>query len=309
MPVAQADMQVVYSRLEKRIFNKRTVAVGLCNTRHQGELDAGNLTVKIPARDIDVNITDYVDGADWKTATDDVGIDYQDWTPPRKRQARVKINWEEANLVPLDLVQSAAEEYGRAHAEETDDYILNDVIRANVVSARTQKLGTGANYIKPDGDAEGTGANLVWTALRRIRLLAANANVATPVADSPSELWAVMKPYMWDALEEFLRASGNADSIAYEVIRNGMVARLMGMFDIIQSNTLEQETVGGKAHGIVLAGTNVATTYATRAGTNQVFNPDNNPFGPYWLLNRLRRYGAVIENDVPLFKIQVQAEA
>ena len=82
----------------------------------------------------------------------------------------------------------------------------------------------------------------VWKMLRRIKLGAANANIATPVAESQSDLWAVMKPHLWDALEEFLRASGNSDAIAYQVIRNGMVARLLGVIDILQSNHLDDET-------------------------------------------------------------------
>lgn len=311
MAVTDSELEVVYSRLELRAFYARTIAVGLCNTRHQAEFDAGAFTVKIPKNQTVITERDYTDGDNWHATSDDVDIDYDDWTPTVSKQARIKIPWKAANLVPLDMVEQAADRYSRTHAENVDKYILNDIIVPGVPAANTKVYGDATHFIAPDGEV--TGGNetqaLIWQLLRQFKLMAAIANVSTPTADSPSDLWAVMGPHLWDPLEEYLRASGNSDAISYEVIRNGMVARLLGILDIIQTNHLDAETVATKAHSPVICGINAATSWATRPGVTQTFSPAENQAGPYWQLNRWRQYGAVVENPVPLFKAQVRQEA
>ena len=91
MPVEASELEVVYSRLEKRSWRARNIAVGLCNTRHQGDFDSGASTVKIPVNDTTVALSDYVDGSDWTSTVDDVDISYIDWnrlTSPSKRVSR-----------------------------------------------------------------------------------------------------------------------------------------------------------------------------------------------------------------------------
>lgn len=308
MAISAAEMVTVFARLAQRELNAATIFRGLCNTNYQSYFDAGALTAKIPQIDTVVATSDYVEGADW-AAPGDADIGYVDFTPNVRKQASEKLDWDENALVPVDMVTGTARKIARKLAEDIDDNVVT-IIAAGPKGGSVVRKGAAANYVAVDGTIAGTGGELVYMTLRQLRLLASTGNVISSASeDGPGAVWCAMSPQLFNALEEYLRASGNSDQIAYEIIRNGMIGRFGGNVDIILSNRIPTETVSGKAHQVMLMGSNDGTTFAEREPTIQVITPSVNQAGPYYRFNVVRRFGALVQNPAFLFKGQIQAEA
>ena len=308
MAIDASEMIEVYARLATREVNARTIFMGLCNTNYQGIFDSGALTTRIPQLTTDVASSDYVEGADW-ASPGDADINYVDFTPNVRKQASEKIDWDEEENVPIDVVAGTARKIGRKFAEDIDDHVVS-VMLAGTPNANTRRKGATANYVGVDGSIAGSGGEQVYLTLRELRLRASVTNViSTASEDGVSAIWCAMSPQLFNALEEYLRASGNSDQIAYEVIRNGMAGRFGGNVDIVLSNRIPTATVSAKVHQQMVMGSADGTTYANRATNRQLWTPDTNPSGPYYRVNEVRRFGAVVQNGTFLFKGQIQAEA
>ena len=159
---------------------------------------------------------------------------------------------------------------------------------------------------------EATAGNIgkdIWQALSRVIIQAAASNVGTPAAAAPSNLWMTTPVVVWETVMEWLRVNGGSDQVATLAIRNGMIARVKGMLDVILTNANAKTAISNKDYHVMLLGTNVATTYADRPSVFQMLTPATNQAGPRYQINQLRRYGAYVENDTPLQAIVVRAEA
>ena len=170
---------------------------------------------------------------------------------------------------------------------------------AGLIAANVANLGTSANFIPTTGVASVAAARpFVWTALWQLWLRAQATNIATPAGEGgTSNLWCVMPPYLFYALEEYLRASGNSDAVASNVISSGGPSRFLGLFDIYISNQDMTESRSSKDHGIILAGTTDATTWAEKPSVVQPLAPSENQTGPFWRLNVMRETGVLVENS------------
>ena len=314
MAITNAELQIIYSRFWQQEFFSTLVYPGLCNRRHQEEITAGR-TVKIPFSETGIALQDYTDGSDWSTTQDDVDIDYVDFTPAQKKENTVKIPLDPAEQLSVSVIEDASTEQGEAFAKAINSRIY-EVMYAGVSTSSPDKrheVGTAANYLADSGAlTEATAGNIgegIWEALNFMLIQAARDKVATPAARAPSNLWMTMPPVVWFTLAEWLRKNGGSDQVAFEVIRTGMVARIGGIIDIILSNENAKKTVSNKEHHVCIAGTNVACTFADRPTVFQFWTPSTNQSGPYYQINQLRRYDALIENATPLQALTVRSEA
>lgn len=297
MAVTAAELQVVYAGLLQREINKANIFVPFCNRRWEAQVQ-GNRTVKIPKSETAIALQTYTHGNDWSSTRDDVDIDYTDFTPNRARQNTVDIPYNVARELPVDLVVDAAQKQGRAYANDQDT-VAYAAMYAGLVAANVANLGTSANFIPTTGVASVAAARpFVWTALWQLWLRAQATNIATPAGEGgTSNLWCVMPPYLFYALEEYLRASGNSDAVASNVIASGGPSRFLGLFDIYISNQDMTESRSSKDHGIILAGTTDATTWAEKPSVVQPLAPGVNQTGPFWRLNVMRETGVLVENS------------
>ena len=309
MAVTAAELEIIYGSMLQAETNKANVFVQLCNRTHEAEVQS-NRTKKIPKSDTTAALQAYTHGASWTTTIQDVDISYVDFTPDTAKDDRHKIPYNVGNDLPVDLVVDAAQKQGRAYADDWDDGVY-DIMYAGLSAANISDLGATADFIPVTGVPSSTAAaKLVWQALWQIWLRAQATNIARPAGEGGvSDLWAVMPPYLYYSLAEYLRESGNSDAISTAVIRNGAVGRLLGLFDIILSNQDMTESRSSKDHGIILAGTSAATTFAEKPGVVQVLTPQINQDGPYWLLNIMREYGALVENNKFLIARAIRQEA
>ena len=308
MAVTQAELTQVYSREFVKKFNRSNVARSLVNERHQAELQT-NKKVEIPVDDTGVALAAYVHGSDWSSTRDDVDVSYVTLEAIEQKQNSIDIPLDVARELAVDVVANAARRQAITVAEAVDTYIFK-TMSVGILAANQSVLGTDSVYVKPDMTPVGTGsAKLPYDALRAIWLAAAKANVATPAADEPSQLWAVMNPYMLGVLMEWLRENGNSELISTLVLRNGQIGRFMGVMDLLISNAVPTKTTSSDVAGSIIVGTNDAVTYGSHPLLSQFFTPDDHSAGPFYRMNILAEYGAVVENTSALFARRIRQAA
>ena len=197
----------------------------------------------------------------------------------------MKFGLRESEQLSVSVIQKAARRQARLFQETIDSYIYG-IEYAGVSTATPDKrheVGTAANFLADSGAlTEATAGNIgagIWTALSRVIIRAARDNVATPAAASPSDLWMTTSVTVWETVMEWLRVNGGSDQVATLAIRNGMIARVKGVLDVILTNANAKQTISTKDYHVMLLGTNVATTYADRPTVFQMLTPVTNQAG------------------------------
>ena len=252
--------------------------------------------------------------ADW-AAAQRADIDYTDFTPNQEKQNSVKFGLRESEQLSVSIIQKEAAAQATLYQETIDSHIYG-IMRAGVSTSSPDKrheIGAADTFLANNGAlTEATAGGIgkgIWQALSRVIIQAAADKVATPVADAPSSLWVTTPVVIWETVMEWLRENGGSDQVATLAIRNGMIARVKGILDIILTNANAVQTISSKDYNVMLVGTNVATTYADRPTVFQMLTPSTNQAGPFYQINQLRRYGGFVENAIPLQSIVVRNEA
>ena len=259
---------------------------------------------------------DYTDGNNWSTTIDDVDIDYVTFTTSQLKENSIKIPLNPAEQLAVDVVVDAAQKQARKFAETIDAHISGVMTAGVTGAANIDSYGTSANYIEPNGDiTEGTAGNVgagIHSVIRFMRRRLGIRNVTSAAAGAPTNVWLAMPYVIFDAWEGWLESNNYSGQLSYDIVRNGMIARYGGNMDIVVSNDIAVEVVSTKDQNVLIAGTNEATTFAERPSIFQLLPPagqNANQAGPWWKINALRRYQALVENSVPLVKGRIRAEA
>lgn len=309
MAVTAAELEIVYGRMFQRAFLQANIGVGLCNRRHESQVQ-NNRTLKIPVSDTVVASEAYTHGSAWTTTRGGPDINYVDFTPNVARQIGEDIPLNVARELPVDMVADTAAKAARRKADDIDNAIFTAMI-SGAIAGNTSGKGTSTNFI-PDTGIEATSAArpFVFDAMWDVWLAAATANVATPAAEAGATLTMVMPPYLFRQLQGFLRRDGNSDAIATRSINEGGGYTFLGLFNIRLTNntSIHTSVVSSKDQGVIIAFTQDATTFAEKPNVIQTINPNDNQAGPYWTINHLYEYGVLVENTTPLYRVNIRQE-
>ena len=307
--------------------------VPLCNREYEEMFQTTNL-IQIPRDKEVVSITDPWVGNTYPAVTQTADLEARVLRMGNKMYTGVSIDPEQNMVVTPDLLTNRADNKAYAVAGVLDDDVaakwdatnLGAVTQDFAVGSSTnisqvKTVGTATNYLQTDstdakyGTFTGTGADdqsILFETLWKLTLeLADGAYPKIGPGAATIYPWTyVTSPVGFWQIRNYLGNKDTGDSrLFFEILEGENRGRLFGWLDVIQSNNLNEITVGGKKHVATYLANNAATAYAERHKVEKQIGVQENQLGDDIRIHSSMRRVVDTVDERFLYRIQIRTEA
>ena len=307
--------------------------VPLCNREFEEMLQTTNV-IQIPRDKEVVPITDPWTTNTYPAVTQTADLEARVLRMGEKMYTGASIDPEQNMVVTPDLLTNYADNKAYAIAGKLDDDVaavwdaasLGAVTQDYAVGASTnisqvKTVGTATNFLQTDstqakyGTFTGTGADdqsILFETLWKLTLELSDGKYPKigPGAKTIYPWTYVTSPVGFWQIRNYLGNKDTGDSrLFFEILEGENRGRLFGWLDIIQSNNLNEITVGGKKHVATYMVNNAATTYAERHKVNKQISVQENQLGDDIRIHSSMRRVASMVNEQFLYRINIRTEA
>ena len=332
LPVAQAR-EKYGADLRERLRSKLIVAQ-LCNTNFTGDVvNSRKVIINSPAEK-------FSDNTDVRTNTAEEGRnpvfaapkeltgDTQELVMDQGSQLGISLGIDDLKEATWDMVADANDKISDRMAYEID-YNLIRAMRDGIPGSRAdtnpQKPaaeGKAADYIDGTTGIPSSGKSRIFVvqAFLNASAWALGANI-WKVGEIEHELWAMMHPLLWRAVQEWIFQDKPSDSMV-NIFGGGPRSQLgisteatvqggmLGMNVFLNPNMIFEQ-VGGKNHFVILFGTRQFMTFAARpvliSSKGEGEYQAGETIGEVY--HGFQRYGRKVVNPEQMYSVAIRAEA
>lgn len=331
MAITVAHLRETYGRDLVERLRGRLIMAQLCNTNFRGDVQRSNkVLINSPADDLSGSTkVDAVTAEEGRNPTFDAPVELEseqiELVMNQGSQLGVEMGIDDLREATFDMMAEANTKIARRMAFEIDSnltaYMLGAVPGNRGGNNKSSIYGDATDYIASTGKpATATAAEFVTEAFLDASAWALGNNVWR-VGLIEHELYAVMHPRLWRAVQDWINRTKPSDSLVniygggprsqLGISTGGQVTGGITSMQVFLNPYMPQATVSSKAHWQILFGTRQFTTFAARPVLYSFKNvgdfQESATIGA--IVHGFSRYGRLAVNPSQSYLATIRAEA